>query len=439
MKNWIIGVGGILAITLIVLFPYPSLAAVQSVNVNLTVVCYNVSINLTTDKTSYQYTDVANMTVFLNNTDNSNNLNDILLIELYDTGENFVSYMITDNATAPGNGTNTTSYYRNLSDVSTGDYIMRARLVPGFTYPGQNATARDCTANSTAVQSDVNVTVTALGPNPPTNIRLILNKTSNETTLNWTLSNSTNISNYVIYVTDDYSTGFNYSNPYTTVSNTTTNWTDTDSDGVDERYYVVRANNTLGLTDGNTYAVGKYNLKLYTGWNLISLPLLIWNESMSDVLYTAENGDISERWDGAGQSYDRTDYFAGFGWFGDFTTAQVDRGYWYYSLKSGYVSSPFNNTIVGAVPTASRSETIYNKTWSLLGWTSVNTKGLGTVFPNAANGDIMEYYDAVGDSYKRTDYFAGFGWFGEFTTIVPTRGYWYYSQNTTLYNWTYQP
>jgi len=160
---------------------------------------------------------------------------------------------------------------------------------------------------------------------------------------------------------------------------------------------------------------------------------------MEDVFYKADNGDICERWIGATQTFERTDYFAGFGWFGSFTTVQVDRGYWYYSQKSGYGSSPFNNTIVGVVPTSSRTETIYNQSWSLLGWTSVNVKSLDNVFPNAANGDIIEYYDAPSDTFRRSDYFAGFGWFGQFTNLNPGRGYWYYSQNATQYNWTYQP
>jgi len=75
----------------------------------------------------------------------------------------------------------------------------------------------------------------------------------------------------------------------------------------------------------------------------------------------------------------------------------------------------------------------------MLGWTSVNTKSLDNVLDGASDLDLMNYYDAVLDTFKRTDYFLGFGWFGDFNNIVPGRGYWYYSQNDTQYSWAYQP
>ena len=425
-------------IFLAALLPHIASAAVTS-SVSVSVYCYNTTLVLTTDDTSYQFTETANMTVLINNAQNANDLNEMLLIELYNPAGNRVAYMALDNATAPGNGTNTTSYYRNLSDISTGNYTLRARLIPTFAYPVQNATAHDCSLAGLPIQSDVNITVTQLRPNAPQNLRLILNTTSNDTTLNWTLSTSPNVVNYVIYLTDSWPAGFNFSKPYLIVSNSTTNWTDPTSDGVNERYYIVRANNTLGLTDENTYAVAKWNLKLYSGWNLISIPLLPWNESMDDIFYTAEDSDISNRWSATGQTFQRTDYFGGFGWSGDYVTMQPDRGYWYYSQKAGYGTTPFNNTIVGAVPQAQRSETIYNLTWSMLGWTSVNTKSLDNVLDGASDLDLMNYYDAVLDTFKRTDYFLGFGWFGDFNNIVPGRGYWYYSQNDTQYSWAYQP
>lgn len=422
-------------------------SAVQSVtaDVGVTVYCFNVSLNLTTDKTTYQYSETPNMTVLINNTQNYENLSEVLLIELYDVNGNFVKYMATDAAVAPGNGTNTTSYAGDINDVATGNYTLRARLIGNFAYPGQNTTIHDCSLAALAAQSDVNITITQLMPNPPGNLRLILNKTSGpnyeDVTLNWTLSNSTNVVNYIIYKTDEWYLGFNYSNPYMTVPNTTTNWTDNSSDGTYERYYVVRAYNDLGMTDENTYAVGKFNLQLYTAWNLIAVPMLVWNESMSDIFYTAENGDLSNRWVATTPTFQRSDYFAGQGWFGDYNTMQADRGYWYFSHKLGHETVPFNNTVVGVVPTeVSAAETIYGKQWSLLGWTSVNIKPMNEAFVNAANGDLVNYYDAAHKTFLRSDYFKNYGgWFGDFDDMFPGYGFWYYSQNATSYTWVHQP
>jgi hypothetical protein len=327
--------------------------------------------------------------------------------------------------------------------LSAGNYTLRARIIANFAYPSQNVTAHDCSVESPAVLSDVNITVTQLIPNPPGNLMLLLDKVPGpnyqDVTLNWTLSNSTNIFNYVIYKTDNWAAGFNYSDPYMTVGNDATNWTDPTSDGADQRYYVVRANNTNGLTDENTYAVGKFNLHLYTGWNLVSLPLLVWNETMNDIFYTREDGDLSNRWVATVPTFQRTDYYLGFGWFGDYDTMQPDRGYWYRSQKNGYTTTPFNNTIVGVVPTTQRSEAIYNKRWSMLGWTSVNVKGMGTAFGNPSDYDLVNLYYAPGHTFKRTDYYLGFGWFGDFSTMNPGTGYWYYSQNAMQYSWDYQP
>jgi hypothetical protein len=421
--------------------PSYGLAQMGASNVSLTALCFNTTIGITTDKSTYQFTEIANMTVQLDNTVSSNALDEMLLIEAYDVSGHFVKYMATDEAVAPAGGTNSTSYNGVLSDLSAGNYTLRARVVLKYDYPAQNVTVHDCSYSGIPVQADRNITVTELRPNGPQNLRLILNTTNGtqyeDVTLNWTLSNSSDVYNYLIYKTDVFSSGFDFLNPYQAVSNTTTNWTDLGSNGVDQRYYIVRANNSLGLTDLNTYAVGKFNLKLYTGWNMISLPLLVWDESMSNMIYTATDTDLCERW--TGSTFQRTDFFAGSGWFGDFTTMQVDRGYWYNSQKAGYTTTPFNNTIVGVVPTAQRSETINSNGWSLLGWTSVNTKGLDTVFANATGNDILLYFDAVPKTFKRTDYFSGLGWFGEFSNIEPGRGYWYYSQNSTTYAWQYQP
>ncbi|MEM5814688.1 MAG: hypothetical protein QXD77_02635, partial [Candidatus Aenigmatarchaeota archaeon] len=109
------------------LLPHAASATVVS-SVNVSVYCYNTTLTLTTDKASYQFTEIANMTVLINNTKNANNLNEILLIELYNPGGSKVAYMAVNGAIAPGNGTNTTSYYRNLTDIPTGNYTLRARL-----------------------------------------------------------------------------------------------------------------------------------------------------------------------------------------------------------------------------------------------------------------------------------------------------------------------
>jgi len=407
---------------------------------SLTVYCWNGTINLTTDKSVYAVNDVAAMSVNL--TDYMDvNLNEYVIIDLYNsTGK--VRNMAIGNAAVPANGTNTTIYYNDFGTLESGTYTIRAELINKTYYPGLNKTLFSCSIGTPLI-SEKNVTVLTERPNPPTNVKIFLtNNTSGEVMLNWTLSNSSNITNYIIYAITNYSAGFNFNSPYATVSNTSTNYTDASSVNYDQIYYIVRANGTNGLTDLNTKAVAKFNIKLYTGWNMMSVPILLYDYTLDNAVYNAENTDELWRYDASNQGdpYDKTDYYTGFGWFGDFSSFDNDKGYWYNSKKANHTVTPYNLTFTGDVPVADRNQTFYNG-YNLIGITSVATKNVDSVFTSEVNTDELWKYDSSnqGDPYDKTDYYGGFGWFGDFGITQPGLGYWYNSKNATTYTWTYTP
>jgi len=325
------------------------------------------------------------------------------------------------------------------------NYTMRARLVERDLFPGQNVTLIGCWVEP-IYSNNRTITLNAGRPNPPTNINATLNTTTGDIIIVWTPSNSSNVYDYVIYATDNYTQGFNFSDPYATVPNTSSNWTDFLANSTDERYYLIKANNTVGMEDRDYFVIGKFNLKMYTGWSLFSLPLKPWNQDINSIIYTGTQDDQMWRYDAndTGDHYKGTDFYEGFGWFGDSEMSYIynGMGYWYYSHKGGYVTTPYNNTIVGVVPQADVTHTIYEG-WNLLGWTSANEKDANTAstFPNATNLDQLWRYDSwdVSDRYKGSDYYEGYGWYGDFTNVEPGRGYWYYSQNVATYDWIYTP
>jgi len=297
--------------------------------------------------------------------------------------------------------------------------------------------------NYTAANVTHIANVTAVPPFSPSNLVAILNKTATgDILLNWS-SNVSNIANFVVYKTDNYSAGFNFATVFGTTPADQYNFTDNTANSTNERYYIVRANSTDGLQDSNTHAVGKFGLKLYTDWTLVSLEtLLIHNESLDDITYDAQAGDQIWRYDANDtlDPYKKADYFAGFGWIGDFVQAQPDRGYWYLSNKPGFTSTSFDIATTGAVAQANRSMLLFND-FNLVGLVSVANHGLTGMFPSASDLDEAWRYDSTDtmDPFKRSRFFAGYGWYGDFQLFNPGRGYWYKAGATGNFTNDYDP
>jgi hypothetical protein len=293
-----------------------------------------------------------------------------------------------------------------------------------------------------AVAATVNVTPALV--QSPTDLAAYLNVSpTGDIMLNWTAANESNVFNYVIYKTDNFTIGFNFSQPFGATPDT--NFTDTTANYTDQRFYIVRTNNTFNLQDTNTFAVGKFNIKLSTGFNMVAFPLILHpSDQAGYVAYIAEGGDQLWRYDANDtlDPYKKSDYFAGFGWFGDFQMLEQERGYWYNSMRQGYTINQFNWTITGRVApnTPARSIDIFSD-FNMIGVTTLTDRDLDTFWTQPAGTDQIWRYDAFDmlDPYKKSDYFAGFGWFGDFSVLSPGRGYWYNSRNATEYLQGYQP
>jgi hypothetical protein len=297
-----------------------------------------------------------------------------------------------------------------------------------------------------AGSTTVTVNVSAGVAPSPTDLTAYLNLTpTGDVILNWTAANSSEVFNYVIYKTENYTAGFNFGQIFgKTPDASTTNFTDTSGNATDQRFYVVRTNSTSGQQDSNTVAVGKFNIKLSSGFNLVSFPMILHPGNTTDyVAYIALGGDQIWRYDATDilDPYKKVDYFTGFGWFGDFSILEQERGYWYNTMQPDFTTNQFNWTMTGRVAdSTTRQIPIFNG-FNLIGVTTLRDQDLNTFWTQPSGGDQVWRYDAFDtlDPYKKSDYFAGFGWFGDFSMLSPGRGYWYNSMNATGYLQGYQP
>lgn len=121
-------------------------------------------------------------------------------------------------------------------------------------------------------------------PDSPSNILLIAENTDNSIIVYWGLANGAE--SYNIYTSDD-PTNFNFNNPSATV--TGTNYTDNAASASQKKFYVVRAKNNEGTEEKNTMIVGKFDLNLFLGANLVSLPLVPFDKSIIEVMHQDSN------------------------------------------------------------------------------------------------------------------------------------------------------
>jgi hypothetical protein len=357
-------------------------------------------------------------------------------------------------------------WYKNNSIIS-GQNNQTIYLL-GLVVNGDNITCSqlvsDGTSNSTWYNSSNYAIVNATVPESVYNLTVYLRLISNSSggtasdgvvTLNWSSSPSPDISNVLIYYTNDYSNWFNFATPSIVLPNTSIQYNDTGAPTVKERCYIVRVNNSQGLVDNNTDVWCKLNISLTTvsvnNLNMKANPVIVINDSP---YYTVRQNtsnyyiyQFSNRNDSTG-SFGTLDYLGEFGldsWFGSpssFDKVENDRAYW--------VKSNQNTTwvVVGRAPTAQRNVTLYG--WgaklNFFGFTSMNE----TRFEKAINQSTGDYNitqttkrnDTTG-RWTISDYLGPWGfdvWWSSDSNFVgfePGIGYWLKAaQNTT---WSYRP
>ena len=243
----------------------------------------------------------------------------------------------------------------------------------------------------------------------PTNLTAILNANDTVTIK----CNGTEGADYDIYITENYTAGFQ-GTPNATATGLAGDivmWTDKNASNYSQRYYKVAL---TGMPPTNE-TVGKFNISAYTDWNLVSTPLLLDDTSLSAVIRDAGVGDNIFDYDNVDGI--RTSVYVGL-WSGPVQTFEPEKGYWYQNVGA----ADFDITVVGDVPTGNITTMLYLD-WNLVGYTSVNTSSVNIVTGAGVGDNIFDYDNVDG---IRTSVYVGL-WSGPVQTFEPGKGYWYQS------------
>ncbi len=131
-----------------------------------------------------------------------------------------------------------------------------------------------------------------------------------------------------------------------------------------------------------------------------------------------------------------TDYYSGFGWFGDLETLAYGGGYRLFRASANPLTDYY---FLGKVDPQAFTVTIAgNGMWTAFGLNEARQILLDDALfgANETEGSIIIELD----SGLSTDYYEGFGWFGDLENVSPTFAYNY---KTTVgapsFDWTYTP
>jgi hypothetical protein len=238
----------------------------------------------------------------------------------------------------------------------------------------------------------VNVTLeTDFPPWPPINLTVEIN--GYDITLKWDASPSSDLTHYLIFRSNSpYNFDFNIPWVNTSIDfdngivplRTSWNHTGAVIDG-NNYFYVVRAVDSAGQNDSNTYTVGKFVIQLASGWNMISVPLIQKDTAISSVLATiAGKYDVVQFFNSIDNKWHTSNT--------DLTDVNHTMGVWIHMQMSADL------VLIGTV---SETTTIHlsatGNGWNLVGYPCFSDKSV-----NDSLSSIDGLYDAV-QAYESQD------------------------------------
>jgi len=143
---------------------------------------------------------------------------------------------------------------------------------------------RICDSSGNCVNSSVyNLTTKDFTPpGAPVNFRAYVINSNNDILLNWSAPQGEQVAYYNIY-TSDIPGDFDFTQPE--ANTTELSWIDSTAKAVDKRFYVVRAVDAYGNEEKNENIVGKFDIELVPGLNLVSLPLIPFDAEINAVVH----------------------------------------------------------------------------------------------------------------------------------------------------------
>lgn len=127
-----------------------------------------------------------------------------------------------------------------------------------------------------------------------------------------------------------------------------------------------------------------------------------------------------------------TQYYAGFGWFGDLADLAPGGAYWYVRAE---LNPDLDYFLLGTVNPQPVTVNVVGGGWTAFALNECQNIDIATL-PITGVVDLDGILDAA--TGVATQYYDGFGWFGDLGFIEPTHVYWYVSGGVD-FSWTYTP
>jgi len=167
-----------------------------------------------------------------------------------------------------------------------------------------------------------------------------------------------------------------------------------------------------------------YSIELVEGWNMVSLPLIQSDPSVTDVLASIDGSYDAVQWFDASDADDPWKHFyvAKPPGQNDLNDLDLTMGLWIHMNQIDTLE------VAGTRPTATNIQ-LY-KGWNYIGYPSLKTRTLVDALSGiAGNYDAVSYYDATDtvDSWKDNIV-------GDLTEMRPGNGYWVHATQDCL--WT---
>ena len=253
-------------------------------------------------------------------------------------------------------------------------------------------------------------------PNVPGNLMLKVNNSNNNIKISW--NSVADAVLYNVYIADSLDS-FDFNNPVISLQHT--EYTDNSASVIQHRYYIVRAEDNVGNEEKNTNIVGKLDLNLIKGYNLVSFPLVPFDNSVGKVMHQDTTYHPVSEIKRYNNGFLETIFFDGLGWgLGIFNELNALEGYFFKSDEN------VDFTIVGSVP----SEIILdlNEGLNLVGLTLFDIKQIDeSITQSPSDYDITEIASRNADgSYVIATYYPSEdGWFmADDFNINSGFGYW---------------
>lgn len=195
--------------------------------------------------------------------------------------------------------------------------------------------------------------------------------------------------------------------------------------GTSEVYYkAVTEGVDLSTATGKTtfasaWAVGKINVDLYGGWNLVSAPFVA--DTLNNVLGTDfKDNEQLWIWSDADNKFKSTATFSNKSWPADLNVSPA-QGYW-LDLSGTPAKEKKTVTLAGTVYTSTTINKKIYAGWDLIG-NPYPKPNPAAEFTPAANDQIW-VWDNEGQKFTGTKNYDGTNW-GPDALLVPGKGYWY--------------